>query len=323
MKTTDLIAALEADGVRPVPAGSAVSEAFVARLEQRLLGLDLTAADPTADQSADVTSLAPRRLRRISGIAAIAGTLTFVGAAAAAGIVITSRPDTADRATTPTSTVQLSAPSGATDRNAEREPAGTPAGAPVGVVASTTPSASTTDPTTSTTTSTTTTPATTAPSSSVPVPVAPPPPTTSAPSAEPTAPPPTPPPASLPPPASTEPAHEAPPSTPPPTTATTAPSTTTEVTVPATMTLACSVSAGAAITCTWSAGPSGTTRYLVLRSIPGSGQPGRAFSPAPGELTYVDAAVTPGTTYTYLVHAFADGPQSLGHTPPVSVGCCG
>ena len=96
---------------------------------------------------------------------------------------------------------------------------------------------------------------------------------------------------------------------------------TTEVRVPATLTLACTPIAGA-IECSWGSGPDGTTHYAVLRTEPGV-SPGRVFTPEPGATTYVDTLVVPGTTYTYLVHALDDTEHSLAHSGPTSVPCCG
>lgn len=96
---------------------------------------------------------------------------------------------------------------------------------------------------------------------------------------------------------------------------------TTEVRVPATLTLACTPIAGA-IECSWDPGPDGTTHYAVLRTEPGV-SPGRVFTPEPGATTYVDTLVVPGTTYTYLVHALDDTEHSLAHSGPTSVPCCG
>ena len=110
----------------------------------------------------------------------------------------------------------------------------------------------------------------------------------------------------------------APPSTAAPTTEVT-PST--EVRVPATLTLACTPVA-AAIECSWDAGPDGTTHYAVLRTEPGV-SPGRVFTPEPGATSYIDTLVVPGTTYTYLVHALDETEHSLAHSDPSSAPCCG
>jgi hypothetical protein len=104
-------------------------------------------------------------------------------------------------------------------------------------------------------------------------------------------------------------------------TSTSSPTPTTEVRVAATLTLACAPS-GAAVECTWDVGPPATTHYVVLRTEAGSTQ-GRAFTPDPGATTYLDTLVTPGTTYSYLVHALDDSQHSLGHSDRVAVACCG
>lgn len=103
--------------------------------------------------------------------------------------------------------------------------------------------------------------------------------------------------------------------------ATTVPPETTEVRVPATLTLACTPIAGA-IECSWDPGPDSATHYAVLRTEPGV-SPGRVFTPEPGATTYVDTLVVPGTTYTYLVHALDDTEHSLAHSGPTSAPCCG
>ena len=95
----------------------------------------------------------------------------------------------------------------------------------------------------------------------------------------------------------------------------------TEVRVPATLTLACTPVA-AAIECRWDAGPDRTTHYAVLRTEPGASQ-GRVFTPEPGATSYIDTLVVPGTTYTYLVHALDDTERSLAHSAPASAPCCG
>lgn len=114
-----------------------------------------------------------------------------------------------------------------------------------------------------------------------------------------------------------------PPTTAPPTTSvqpTVAPSST-EVRVPATLTLACTP-AGGAITCSWDPGPVGTTHYALLRTDSASSQ-GRVFTPEPGSVMYVDSLVTVGTTYVYLVHALDDSGHSLAHSNSTSTPCCG
>ncbi len=319
--------ALRADATRPVPSPT---PGFVDALEQRLLRLSL-----------DTPPVARRRIARVSGVGALIGTLTFVGAAAAAGIVISTRTDAPDRSTaTDVTEIDGSLPAGATDRPTDREsvpslPGVSPVdgttdpnvgtedvatvSAPVGGPPPTASSAPASAP--PPVAPTTAAPANQATSTVAPATptVAPAPPTTAGPAPATTVPPPPEP--------TVEPAPTTPPTAPPTTAApTTAPPpavapTTTEVTTPATMSLSCATSVDA-VRCSWSAGPDGTTRYLVLRSIPGSGTPGRAFAPAPGSLTYVDTTAVPGTTYTYLVHAFADGPQSIAHSPGVTVACC-
>jgi len=110
----------------------------------------------------------------------------------------------------------------------------------------------------------------------------------------------------------------------PPTVAPTAPPTTapptTEVHTAPVMTITCS-SDGTAVQCSWTAGPAGTAKYLVLRSQPSAGQ-GRAYTVDAGTTTWTDPLGTPGTTATYLVHAFDANGVDLGHSNAVSVGCC-
>lgn len=95
----------------------------------------------------------------------------------------------------------------------------------------------------------------------------------------------------------------------------------TEVRVPATLTLACTP-AGAAISCSWDAGPAGTTHYALLRTDSASSQ-GRVFTPEPGSTTYIDTLVAPGTTYVYLVHALDDTEHSVAHSDSTPTACCG
>ena len=97
--------------------------------------------------------------------------------------------------------------------------------------------------------------------------------------------------------------------------------TSTEVHVAATLTLTC-VPAAAAVSCSWDAGPDGTTHYALLRTDSAS-TAGRVFTPEPGATTYVDTLVVPGTTYRYLVHALDAGEHSLAHSDGVSTPCCG
>jgi hypothetical protein len=96
--------------------------------------------------------------------------------------------------------------------------------------------------------------------------------------------------------------------------------TSTEVRTPATLALSCQTD-GATVTCTWSAGPDGTTHYALLRSE-GPGTNGRAFVVDASTTSYVDVSAIPGTTYSYLVHALDAGEQSLGHSDHVDVPCC-
>jgi hypothetical protein len=121
----------------------------------------------------------------------------------------------------------------------------------------------------------------------------------------------------------TAPVTTAPVTTAPVTTApvTTAPATTTtEVKVPATITLACSV-VGSTVHCSWSGGPAGLDHYGVLRSQPNTGN-GRVYFVPAGTTTWTDPLATSGTTATYLVHAFDAHNVSLGHSNAVSVPCC-
>lgn len=99
------------------------------------------------------------------------------------------------------------------------------------------------------------------------------------------------------------------------------PTASTEVRVPATLTLDCSAGAGG-VTCSWSAAPVAFDHYVVLRSTPGESM-GRVFSPSADELSYVDTTAAPGVAYTYLVHALDAGGRSVAHSQPITVACCG
>ena len=108
---------------------------------------------------------------------------------------------------------------------------------------------------------------------------------------------------------------------PPPTIVeTSAVTTSTEVRTPATLTLTC-VPATGAVSCSWDAGPDGTTHYALLRTDSASSV-GRVFTPEPGATTYLDTLVVAGTTYRYLVHALDAGEHSLAHSDGVSIACC-
>ena len=118
-----------------------------------------------------------------------------------------------------------------------------------------------------------------------------------------------------------------PPTTPEPTTVPPAPvatnpaTTSTEVRVASTLTLACAATT-TTINCSWDAGPEGTSHYALLRTDPTSSN-GRVFTPEPGATTYVDTLVVAGTTYTYLVHALDSTEHSVAHSDHVTVPCCG
>lgn len=74
--------------------------------------------------------------------------------------------------------------------------------------------------------------------------------------------------------------------------------------------------------CSWTPGPAGTDRYVVLKSSPGETR-GRVITPDPGTVTVLDTAVVTGTSYTYLVHALDASGVSLAHSNAVLVSCCG
>ncbi|MFM2070731.1 MAG: hypothetical protein RLZZ623_994 [Actinomycetota bacterium] len=258
----ELEALLDQAASAPVPAPD---PAFVEALEQRIL---------TARVIVPPTPIR-RHVTRATAVGITIAGLTFVGAAAAAGIVITANPERPKVAeTVPTSTL-----------------------APT-IAPSTTTGIESTSSAPAIVTSTVSPAPTTAPVSTVPPPVtsvavstslvgdaAPPPVTTIVPTVPAT------------------------------------PTSTTEVHVAATLTLSCGLN-GTAVTCTWDAGPDGTVDYMVLRSIPGSTGPGRAYFPGPQQ-TYTDATVAAGTTYVYLVHARDAAGKSLGHSDAATVGCCG
>lgn len=97
--------------------------------------------------------------------------------------------------------------------------------------------------------------------------------------------------------------------------------TTTEVHTPATMTLSCTTDGS--VHCSWTPGPSGLSRYAVLRGEPDNpSAKGRAFFVAAGTTSWTDPSAVPGTNYTYVVHAFDADDKSLGHTTLVAVTCC-
>lgn len=96
---------------------------------------------------------------------------------------------------------------------------------------------------------------------------------------------------------------------------------TTEVRTAVTMSLQCT-SDPASISCTWNAGPPGTTHYAVLRGE-AAANTGRVFTPEPGSTTYVDTLASSGSTYSYVIHALDDAGQSLGRSDGVFVTCCG
>lgn len=282
----DLEAALRASGSAPVPP---IDPSFADALEQRLLA--------QAASSTDVSPIA-RRARRISAATAVATTLTFVGAAAAAGIVTSQH---ADRPTLPATTTTTPTPTTMTTTSTGVATTTIVVVVETTVVAelpSSTEPAETAPPTTVVSTVATTVPVvepTTVVATTVPA-------TTIAPPA------PTEPPTTL---------SAPPPQLPPPATS----PGTTEVRTPATITITCAPSAGA-VTCSWTPGPGSTAQYLVLRSIPGSTSPGRAFFVDAGTLTWTDPMATTGTTYAYLVHARDAAGTSLAHSDLVQVGCC-
>ena len=107
---------------------------------------------------------------------------------------------------------------------------------------------------------------------------------------------------------------------PPPTVAPTVAPSTTEVHTAAVIALACAGD-GSAVQCSWSQGPPGTVRYLVLRSQPSAGN-GRAYWVDGGATNWTDPLAAPGATASYLVHAYDVNGVDLGHSNFVSVGCC-
>jgi hypothetical protein len=70
-----------------------------------------------------------------------------------------------------------------------------------------------------------------------------------------------------------------------------------------TLSISCASSKAPAVTCSWSfrATPANFTRWGLLRND------GRVFYTRPSEMSYTDALVRAGTTYTYLVWAFNEG----------------
>jgi hypothetical protein len=298
----DLEELLVTDADRAVPAPD---PAFVARLEQHLMQVDL-----------DVVVPLRRRVTRWSGAAVAAASITLVGAAAAAGVVVTSSAQHPSRDATD---VREHDPGGNAPRPSNA-PVGVHEGQPTTGVAST--AASTVPPTVPPPSTTASTVAVTiaAPVTTVPVPttLAVEPATSAAPpttARRTTTVPATPAPTEAPTTVATEPATTVPVAEP-----TTAPATTTtEVHVPATITLSC-VATASSVTCSWGDLPAGTARVLILRGAPDLPGPGRAFSTGPGDHAYTDTtALVPGTRYSYLVHAMDANGASLGHSNLVPI----
>ena len=327
MKTSRraIIRTMRAEATRSSPEPD---DAFIARLERRLLALDVDAAPTTPS---NVVALR-RRLTRGAAIGVIAGVMTAAGAAAVAIVTVRHISEPAPH-TTPTTSTQVPAgsphtiPSTAVSPSSTVEPATTTTTMPATTTTPVLETAPTSAPSTTTAATTASTvtaigqisalgstiPPSTAPSTG---PVAPPAivPTATAPSTIPTA--------TATATATTAPTEPPPPTTPPPTVPPpTAAPTTTEVHVAAAMQLGCSAGAGA-VSCSWSAVPDGTDHVVVLRSTPGESR-GRVLSPGAGATSIVDSTATPGVTYTYLVHALDAAGHSLAHSNAVTVACCG
>lgn len=96
---------------------------------------------------------------------------------------------------------------------------------------------------------------------------------------------------------------------------------TTEASVPAALSISCTVISSTSVRCTWSrsTNPS-VTGYRLLRGV--ASGPGRVFSTGPGDTTYTDAIASPGTDYTYLVHAVRADGTSVAHSPAAAIRCC-
>jgi len=112
-----------------------------------------------------------------------------------------------------------------------------------------------------------------------------------------------------------------PPTTSPPTTA--APiTTTTEVQVPATLTINCTPNA-TTVVCRWSGTvPSGAATYAILRGDLSNGGPGRVFMVPIGTNSWTDPMAVEGVQYSYLVHVFDANGASLGHSNAAIISCC-
>jgi hypothetical protein len=282
---------LEAHGSIEPPAPN---PAFVDALERRLVALDLN--EPTVP-----SNVHPFR-RRLSRGAAIGVAAALVGSAAAAAVAIVAvRHDDPPTIVTPV--------------------------APTDPAMSTTPTVTTaSSPTTAlppTTVPPTTVPATTQPATTVPTVTA------ATVVIEPITVPTTEVATTVPETTTTMPTTTQPAITEPPTTVavtvvvpvTEPPTTSTEVHTPATLGLDCVLDT-ISVTCTWTAGPDGTARYVLLRSTP-SETKGRVLSPEPGALSFTDSTVVAGNTYTYLVHALDANDASLAHSAPITLACCG
>ncbi len=96
---------------------------------------------------------------------------------------------------------------------------------------------------------------------------------------------------------------------------------TTEVSVPAAMTIGCTVITSTSVRCTWSRSTDpGVVGYRLLRGV--ASGPGRVFSTGAGDATYTDSIASPGTDYTYLVHAVRSDGSSIAHSPAAAIHCC-
>lgn len=51
-------------------------------------------------------------------------------------------------------------------------------------------------------------------------------------------------------------------------------------------------------------------------------EPGRVLTPPVGALAFVDTTAQTGAVYVCLVHAFGATSVSVGHSGPVTIGCC-
>jgi len=288
-----------------------VDPVFANQLEKRLKSLDLSM--PTVTLARTLRRSVPRGIAigivaaGVTGVAAAAMAVVITHNTSENRLIVASTPPAQDASTTAaatsttieptTSTMTVTVSTAAIDAAPTITVAPTMVPPPVAPPVPTTVAATTT-----------TLPATTAPPATTVAPTAPPTtpvPATTAPATQPTAP--------------REPTTTAAPEPTTTSTPSTSSTSTTEVHTPATITLSCVLVTGG-VQCSWSGAPPETDHYIVLKSTPGS--QGHVLTPAPGATTITDNDVSPGHTYTYLVHAMSAANASIAHSEPNVVNCC-